>query len=79
MENTVTIKLEDYNQMRDKLTSKSRKLDNIYDSIKQYREIEDEEEKGWIRYNPVIKIEIDKKKILEALGYDPDIGISIIY
>lgn len=77
MENTVTIKLEDYNEMRDELISKSRKLDNIYDSIKEYRE--DEEEKGLIRYSPIIKIEIDKREILEALGYSPDIDISIIY
>lgn len=77
MENTVTIKLEDYNQMRDELISKSRKLNNIYDSIKEYRE--DEEEKGWFKTSPVIKVEIDKKKALEALGYDSDIDISIIY
>lgn len=77
MEKTVTIRLEDYNQMRDDLKNKTDMLEEIFGSIKSYRD--DTKEIGFFDIRPIIKVEIDKKKILEALGYDPDIEMCIKY
>lgn len=77
MENTVTIRLEDYNQIRDDLKNKTDRLEEIFNSIIEYKD--ETEEIGFFDIRPIIKVEIDKKKILEALGYDPDIEMCIKY
>jgi hypothetical protein len=75
MENAVTIKLEDYDNMIERLRCLEELRDGVYKSITRYTKEENGnvvEQSLFTSNNYTIRITIDKEKLLIALGFNTD-------
>ena len=79
MENTVTMKLEDYDNMKASLEGLADFENGIYKSITRYTKNKEGnivEQSTFTGNRDTIRITINKEKLLSALGFNQNIAID---